>query len=313
MSDALAGRVAVITGAAGGLGEQYARLFAAEGARLVLADRGPGHTEAAHDALAALVDELTGAGVEATAHRGDVGDEESADALIALALEQFGALDVVVNNAGNWYDGPLEQTPAQAWDSIMHVHLRGHFLTLRAAARHWTQLHRQGTPVAASVINTTSRSALNSIVGHSTYAAAKGGIIALTHVAAEELAPYGVRVNCVAPAGRTGMTLGIAELAGAMTAPVDAEEFDEWDPANAAPLIAYLATKDCPLTGEILFARGGTVQRYERWRPGRLLDKRARWTVAELADLVPGLIPDPEPNVAPRGPAAGDAQTSVAS
>ncbi|MFD4351160.1 SDR family NAD(P)-dependent oxidoreductase [Nocardia sp. NPDC058518] len=290
MSESLAGRVAVITGAAGGLGREYARLFAAEGARLVLADHGTSGTTPGDDPLAGLVGELRGAGAEVAAYLGDIGAEESADALVAVALERFGALDVLVNNAGNWYEGPIAQTPLGAWDSIMHVHLRGHFLTLRAAARHWMSVHESGQPAMACVINTTSRSALNAIAGHSVYAAAKGGIIALTHVAADELAPYGVRVNCVAPAGRTGMTLGITALADAIRVPCGAEIFDEWDPANVAPLIAYLATRDCPLTGEILFARGGTVQRYERWLPGRMIDKPARWTVAELAELVPLLV-----------------------
>jgi NAD(P)-dependent dehydrogenase (short-subunit alcohol dehydrogenase family) len=295
MGEALAGRVSVITGAAGGLGREYARLFAAEGARLVLADRpapvtGPG----GGDLLAELVDELRDSGAEVTAHRGDVGTEESADALIAAALQRYGALDVIVNNAGNWYDGPIEQTTAAAWDSIMHTHLRGHFLTLRAAARYWTDQHRAGRPVAASVINTTSRSALNAVTGHSVYAAAKGGIISLSCVAANELAPYGVRVNCVAPAGRTGMTLGISTLAGTVQAPEDLDAFDEWDPANVAPLVAYLATADCPLTGEVLFSRGGTVQRYAPWTPGRLVEAPRRWTIAELADLVPRLVTEPE-------------------
>lgn len=260
----------------------------------MLADRVANDSNAGGDPLEELVDELRRAGADVTAVRGDVGAEESANALVETALARFGALDVLVNNAGNWYDGPIEATPVGAWDSIMHVHLRGHFLSLRAAARHWTNMHTSGQPVAARVINTTSRSTLNAVVGHSVYAAAKGGIIALTQVAAKELAPYGVRVNCVAPAGRTGMTLGIAALSDAVQAPLETDVFDEWDPANVAPLVAYLATEDCPLTGEILFARGGTVQRYERSLPGRMIEKRERWSVTELAKLVPRLVPDTE-------------------
>jgi NAD(P)-dependent dehydrogenase (short-subunit alcohol dehydrogenase family) len=285
--EVLAGRVAVITGAAGGLGAEYARLFATEGARLVLADR-PGSRDE-HGALEELADDLRRDGAEVVCHRGDVGEEESADAAVALAVTHFGTLDVLVNHAGNWFEGPIVDTPVEALDSILHVHLRGHFLMLRSAARHWAGQHRSGRSVRASVINTTSRSALNGIVGHAVYGAAKGGVIALTHVAAAELAAYGVRVNCVAPAGRTGMTLGIAALADAVRAPADTDTFDEWDPAHVAPLVAYLATRECPLTGEILFSRGGTIQRYERSRPGRSLDKQSRWSVDELATLLPDL------------------------
>jgi len=292
LSSLLEGRVAVITGASGGLGREYARLFAAEGARLVLADRKPG-AEASRgaDPLSDLVDEFAAAGADVVAYRGDIGAESVGDDLVSLSRERFGALDVLVNNAGNWCDGLLEESSLQSWDSIMHVHLRGHFLTLKAAARYWADVHKAGRPVNASVVNTASRSALNAIAGHSVYAAAKGGIIALTHVAAKELAAYGVRVNCVAPAARTGMTLGITALAETVQAPADPDAFDEWDPANVAPLVAYLATKDCPVTGEILFARGGTVQRYAPWEPGPAIEKHGRWTVSELAERVPSLLP----------------------
>jgi NAD(P)-dependent dehydrogenase (short-subunit alcohol dehydrogenase family) len=289
---ALGGRVAIITGASGGLGREYARLFAAEGARLVLADRELGaQAPGAADPLSELADELAAGGTDVVTCRGDIGAESAGDHLIALSRERFGELDVLVNNAGNWYDGRLEESPLESWDSIMHVHLRGHFLTLKAAARYWADAHEAGRPVAASVVNTASRSALNAIAGHSVYAAAKGGIIALTHVAAKELARYGVRVNCIAPAARTGMTLGITALTETVRAPANPCAFDEWDPANVAPLVAYLATRDCPVTGEILFARGGTVQRYAPWEPGPAIQKQGRWTVAELAERVPGLVP----------------------
>lgn len=300
MSRALEGRVAVITGAGGGLGRGYARLFAVEGARLVLADRQLGPAAGNNDdALSDLVDELAAAGTDAVAYRGDISADACGDDLVSVAVGRFGTLDVLVNNAGNWYDGPLEEVTLASWDSIMQVHLRGHFLTLRAVARHWVGAHRAGRHAGASVINTASRSALNAIAGHSAYAAAKGGIIALTHVAAKELAPYGVRVNCIAPAARTGMTLGIEALAGTMRTPTNPDDFDEWDPENVAPLVAYLATENCPLTGEILFARGATVQRYEPWRPGAAIEKHGRWTVAELAERVPGLLPS-DPGKEPR-------------
>lgn len=292
MGNSLEGRVAVITGASGGLGREYARLFAAEGARLVLADRDlPAQEPGSVDPLSELADEVAACGTDVVAYRGDIGAESAGDQLVSLSRERFGTLDVLVNNAGNWYDGLLPESPLESWDSIMHVHLRGHFLTLKAAALYWVDAHESGRQVNAAVVNTTSRSALHAIAGHSVYAAAKGGIIALTHVAAKELAPYGVRVNCIAPAARTGMTLGIAALAETVQAPTGPDAFDEWDPANVAPLVAYLATRDCPVTGEILFARGGTVQRYASWEPGAAIEKHGRWTISELAERVPGLLP----------------------
>lgn len=293
MRDVLAGRVALITGAAGGLGAEYARSFAHEGARLVLTDRTESSKGESSDALGALVAELRSLGAEVVGHQGDVGTEECANSVVSLAVERFGALDVVVNNAGNWHEGKIEDTSVESFDSIVQTHLRGHFLTLRAAARHWASEHRRGRPVAASVINTTSRSALHGIIGHSAYAAAKGGIIALTHVAANELKPYGVRVNCVAPAGRTGMTLAIAALADEIRRTTGTDSFDEWDPVNVAPLVTYLATRNCQISGEILFARGGTVQRYEWAHPAETISRPSRWTVADLAVLLPKMLSGP--------------------
>jgi len=278
----LGGRVVIITGAAGGLGRAYAALFAREGAHLVLNDRGPGLDE--------LVREIEGRGGHAVAHYGDVGDEVTADQLVELAVDAFGSLDVVVNNAGNFAEAPLVETSVEDWDALTRVHLRGHFLLTRAVARHWKAAWEAGADVRAAVVNTTSRSAINAIGGHSAYGAAKAGVVTLSLIAAKELAPYGVRVNCVAPAARTPMLLRVRAMAEQLATPVDADSFDSWAPANVAPLVAYLATRDCPLTGQVLFCRGGMVQPYHPWGLGAALERDRPWEIAELAEELPRSI-----------------------
>jgi len=280
----LDGRVIVITGAAGGLGRAYATLFAQEGAKIVANDI------ADATGLEQLVHEIREVGGEIVPHGGDISDERDADELLTRSLDTFGRVDVLVNNAGTFREGSILDSSAEDWDAQMRVHLRGHFLATRAAGWHWRARRRNGGAVHASVVNTTSRSALNAIEGHAVYGAAKAGIITFTLIAAKELAEYGVRVNCVAPFARTAMTSGITTLAGSMPRPPDG--FDRFDPANVAPLVGYLATRDCPLSGQVLFCHGGTVQRYEPWRAGPILANDTAWTIDDLAGRVPRLGED---------------------
>jgi NAD(P)-dependent dehydrogenase (short-subunit alcohol dehydrogenase family) len=274
----LHGRTVVITGAAGGLGRAYTLLLAREGARIVANDV-PG----ARESLDQLADEAKGLDGEIVTQVGDVADEGSAQDAVARALDSFGGLDVLVNNAGTFREGPILDTSAEDWDAQMRVHLRGHFLMTRAAGRHWRSVRRAGGDVDGSVINTTSRSALNAIEGHGSYASAKAGVITFTAIAAKEFAPLGVRVNCVAPFARTTMTKGISTLADSMPGPGTPDAFDPFAPTNVAPLVAYLATRDCPISGQVLFCHGGVVQRYRPWSAGEMLDKDTAWTVDELA------------------------------
>lgn len=288
----LNGRVAIITGAGRGLGREYATLFAREGAKVVVNDFGGtvdgsgGQNSAAEE----VVREIRAAGGEAIANGADVASEEDVNALMDQTLQAFGRLDVLVNNAGILRDRMLVNMSSDDWDLVARVHLRGHFLPSRAAAAHWRARAKKGEEVRAAIINTTSRSGLNANPGQANYGAAKSGIATFSIIAAKELERYGVRVNCIAPGARTRLTATTPRLVEAMAPPESKEDFDEWNPANVAPLVAYLATEGCTITGEVFYSRGGLVQRYVPWTPGESLEKQgASWTIEELAELLPGL------------------------
>jgi NAD(P)-dependent dehydrogenase (short-subunit alcohol dehydrogenase family) len=274
---ALEGRVAIITGAARGLGREHALLFAAEGAKVVVNDVG--------DAAEAVVAEITSGGGEAVASAHDITSWEDGQALVALAVRELGRLDVLVNNAGILRDRMLVSMSEAEWDDIMAVHLKGHFIPTRFAAAHWREEAKAGRPVQASIIHTSSTSGLLGNPGQTNYGAAKAGIGAFSIICAQELARYGVRSNCIAPAARTRLTEGTPGLGEMVAAP--AEGFDVWDPANVAPLVAYLATADCPLTGRTFFAQGGTVRLLEPWHMGARIERDDRWTIEALAQELP--------------------------
>ena len=205
---ALDGRVAVITGAGRGIGREHALLFAAEGAKVVVNDLGGSVDGSGDDRSAAeqVVAEIEAAGGQAVANDDDVADWEGGKRLIEAAIETFGDLHVLVNNAGILRDRVLINMTEQEWDSVIHVHLKGHFVPTRHAAAYWREQTKAGQPVHAAVVNTSSTSGLLGNPGQTNYGAAKAGIAAFTVIAAEELARYGVRVNAIAPAARTRMT-----------------------------------------------------------------------------------------------------------
>ncbi|HVX21860.1 MAG TPA: SDR family oxidoreductase [Acidimicrobiales bacterium] len=280
---ALDGRVAVITGAGRGIGREHALLFAAEGAKVVVNDLGGAVDGSGGDATAAeqVVAEITAAGGQAVANGDDVADWDGGKRLIDAAVDAFGDVHVLVNNAGILRDRVLVNMTEEDWDSVIHVHLKGHFVPTRHAAAYWRQKSKAGEEVKASVINTSSTSGLLGNPGQSNYGAAKAGIAAFTVIAAQELGRYGIRVNAVAPAARTRMTESTPGLADIVRAP--GEGFDIWDPANVSPLVAYLATAGCPATGRVFFVQGGTVQNFQNWTMTESIDRPGRWTVAELA------------------------------
>ena len=281
---ALDGRIAIITGAGRGIGREYALLFAAEGAKVVVNDLGGTLDGSGDDVSAAqqVVDEITAAGGEAVANHDDVTDWEGGKRLIDTALETYGDLHVLVNNAGILRDRVLVNMTEQEWDAVIHVHLKGHFVPTRHAAAHWREQTKAGKEVKASVINTSSTSGLIGNPGQTNYGAAKAGIAAFTTIAATELARYGVRVNALAPNARTRMTVETPGLADIVAAPEDAGTFDAWDPANIAPLVAYLGTEACPATGKVYFILGGQIRLFQPWTLTDTLEKDDRWTVAEL-------------------------------
>ena len=281
---ALEGRVAIITGAGRGIGREHALLFAAEGAKVVVNDLGGAPDGSGVDTSSAqqVVDEITAAGGDAVANADDITDWDGGKRLIETAVEAFGNLDVLVNNAGILRDRVLVNMSEDEWDSVIKVHLKGHFVPLRHAAAYWRQQTKDGLEVKASVINTSSTSGLLGNPGQTNYGTAKAGIGALTIIAAEELGRYGIRVNAIAPAARTRLTEQTPGLSELVQAPADASTFDSWDPANVSPLVAYLATRDAPTTGQVYLVQGGQIRRFQPWTMTDTLEKNDRWTVAEL-------------------------------
>ena len=289
---ALDGRVAVITGAGRGIGREHALLFAAEGASVVVNDLGGAMDGTGDDRSPAqqVVDEIKGMGRQAVANADNVADWEGAKRMIDAAIEAFGDLHVLVNNAGILRDRVIINMSEGEWDAVIAVHLKGHFAPLHHAAVYWREQTKAGKTVKASVINTSSTSGLNSNPGQANYGAAKSGIATLTEIAAKELARYGVHVNAIAPAARTRLTESTPGLGDIVAAPSEPGKFDIWDPANISPLVAWLATEDCPATGKVFFVQGGRVALFQPWTMTDEIDKDDRWTVSELAVRMEKLV-----------------------
>ncbi|MBA4866325.1 SDR family oxidoreductase [Streptomyces sp. PSKA54] len=289
------GRVVVVTGAGRGLGRAHALAFAAEGAQVVVNDLGVGldGTGGAAGPAQQVVDEIRALGGEAVAHGGDIATAEGAASLIATALDTFGRLDTLVNNAGFLRDRMLVNLDEDDWDAVMRVHLKGHFLPLKHAAAHWRAEAKDGRTPEARVINTSSGAGLLGSVGQGNYSAAKAGIIALTLVAAAEMGRYGVHVNAIAPAARTRMTE--QTFADTMSAP-EVGAFDAMAPENVSPLVVWLGSAaSAGVTGRVFEAEGGRITVMEGWRPGPTVDKGARWTPAEAGETALKLLADSEP------------------
>ncbi|MEV4331932.1 SDR family oxidoreductase [Streptomyces sp. NPDC049597] len=276
------GRVAVVTGAGRGLGRAHALAFAAEGAKVVVNDLGVGLDGTGGTGprpAQQVVDEIRALGGEAVAHGGDITTADGAASLVAAALDAFGRLDTLVNNAGFLRDRMLVNLDEDDWDAVMRVHLKGHFLPLKHAAAHWRAEAKAGRTPEARVINTSSGAGLLGSVGQGNYAAAKAGIIGLTLVAAAEMSRYGVQVNAIAPAARTRMTEWT--FADTMAAPEEGG-FDAMAPQNVSPLVVWLGSGACAgVSGRVFEVEAGRITVMEGWRPGPTADKGARWTPAE--------------------------------
>jgi NAD(P)-dependent dehydrogenase (short-subunit alcohol dehydrogenase family) len=278
----LDGRVAIVTGAGRGIGREHARLFAVEGAKVVVNDLDPAPAEE-------VVAEIRAAGGEAVANSDDITTWAGGGAIVEAAVSAFGDLHVLVNNAGILRDRMLVSMSEQEWDDVVASHLKGHFAPTRFAAAYWRERSKQGHQVRASVVNTSSTSGLLGNPGQSNYGAAKAGIAAFTVILAQELHRYGVRVNALAPAARTRLTEATPGLGDVVQPPADANAFDVWDPANIAPLAAYLATADAPESGKVFYVQGGVVRVMEGWTMGATIEQPVRWSVAELAAEMPKL------------------------
>lgn len=293
-----AGRVVIVTGAGRGLGRAHARAYAAEGARVVVNDLGVGldGSGASGGPAQEVVEEIRAAGGAAVAHDGDIATCEGAALLVRTALETYGRLDTLVNNAGFLRDRMLVNLDEDAWDAVVRVHLKGHFLPLKYAAAHWRAEAKQGRPPHACVVNTSSGAGLLGSVGQGNYSAAKAGILGLTLVAAAELAAYGVRVNAIAPAARTRMTE--RTFADTMAPPRGGGDdgFDAMAPENVSPLVVWLGSASSRgVTGRVFEAEAGRITVMEGWRPGPTADKGARWSAAEAGETALKLLSGAEP------------------
>jgi NAD(P)-dependent dehydrogenase (short-subunit alcohol dehydrogenase family) len=284
----LEGRVAIVTGAGRGIGRAHALELASQGAKVVVNDLGTSGagegsaSEPAHSVVA----EIEALGGEAVANGADVADFEQAEAMVRQAIDTFGGLDVLVNNAGFVRDRMLVNTSEEEWDAVIRVHLKGHFAPLRHAGAWWRSEAKAGRQRAARVINTSSGAGLQGSVGQTTYSAAKAGIAGMTLVAAAELGRYGVNVNAIAPVARTRMTEGAFDTSSMP------------DPADNSPIVAWLASADCDVTGRVIEIEGGQICLEEGWRHGPREDLGRRWEAAEVGDAVRRLVgqaatPDP--------------------
>jgi NAD(P)-dependent dehydrogenase (short-subunit alcohol dehydrogenase family) len=243
-----------------------------------------------------VVKEIEALGGRAVASTDDIATDAGAAALVGTAVETFGRLDTLVNNAGFLRDRMLVNLSEDEWDAVMRVHLKGHFLPLKHAGRYWRAESKAGRPVDGRVINTSSGAGLLGSVGQGNYSAAKAGIVGLTLVASAELGRYGVNVNAIAPAARTRMTEEV--FAQTMAAPAEGE-FDAMAPENVSPLVVWLGSAQSKgVTGRVFEAEGGKICVMDAFRHGPTADKGARWDPAEVGDVVAGLLaeaPAPEP------------------
>ncbi len=274
-------RCVIVTGAGGGLGKAYALALAAEGAAVVVND-------IRADAAQAVVDEIASTGGRALANADDITSLAGARQIVDAALAAFGEVHAVVNNAGIVRDRMFLKLSEDDWDAVMRVHLRGHFCLASVLANRWRDLAKDGVQVHGRIINTSSGAGLLGSVGQTNYSAAKGGIASMTLVQAAELRRYGITVNALAPAARTGMT---EEVFADMMKKPDGEAFDFFDPANVAPLVVWLcseASGEC--TGQVFEVQGGQLSIATGWKTGPVKDKGARWEPAELTAVVQELI-----------------------
>jgi len=274
-------RTIIVTGSGSGLGREYALALAAEGANVAVND-------IRLDAAEAVVKEIEAAGGKAVAAIGDITSMAGADAIIAAAVARFGNVHGVVNNAGVVRDKMFATMSEEDWDTVVRVHLKGHFCIANKLVQRWRDQVKAGDKPQGRIVNTSSGAGLQGNIGQSNYSAAKAGIAALTLVQAAELGRYGVTANALAPAARTGMTEG--PFGAMMKAPADGS-FDHYHPGNVAPLVVYLcSTLSADVSGKVFEVEGGKVSIANGWKTGTVQNKGARWAPAELHTAIAGLI-----------------------
>jgi NAD(P)-dependent dehydrogenase (short-subunit alcohol dehydrogenase family) len=288
---ALDGRVAIITGAGRGLGREHALLFAAEGAKIVVNDLGGANDGSGSDMTPAqqTVSDIKAMGGEAIVNTDNVADWDGSKRMIDSAIEAFGDLDILVNNAGILRDRVLVNMSEAEWDAVIQVHLKGHFAPTHHAAAYWREQAKAGITKPRNLVHTSSTSGLFSNPGQANYGAAKSGIATFSQICAKELSRYNVKSNAIAPAARTRLTMATPGLEDVMAAKDG--KFDEWDPANVSPLVAYLASDLCEFSGETFYVQGGQVTRVATWAMAEEIKQDDRWTVSALATAISALAP----------------------
>ena len=283
MTGILEGRVAIITGAGGGLGAAHARVMAAEGSAVIVNDIN-------RDAAQSVVNDIVAAGGRAETNHSDITDYNDSLNAVKQALDAFGRLDIVVNNAGNNRDRMFASMTEDDWDAVMAVHLKGHFCISSHAVHYWRGESKEGRAVDARIINTTSNAGLQGSIGQSNYAAAKAGIAALTLNQAAELARYGVTANAICPVARTGMTTAVPEMAQRMKKPADGS-FDHYAPENVSSVVAWLCSAEGgKVSGRVIEAEGGRICICDGWRTTEGVDRGDRWAPAEIGSAMDELL-----------------------
>jgi len=282
------GRVVVVTGAGRGIGRAHALAFAAEGAHVVVNDIGAALDGAGADTTPAedVVAEIEVGGGVAVVNTDDVSDWDGARRLLETAFDTFGALDTLVCNAGIVRDRMIVNMSVDEWDAVMRVHLRGMFCPVRLAVDYWRGEHKAGRPRAARIVTTSSGAGLFGSVSQANYSTAKAGIAAFTIVAAAELGRYGILANTIVPSARSRMTQdAFPEM---MARPESG--FDRMDPANVAPLVVWLGSEWCDVTGRAFEVQGGELSVADGWQHGAVIDKGSRWEPAEIGAAVHDLL-----------------------
>jgi NAD(P)-dependent dehydrogenase (short-subunit alcohol dehydrogenase family) len=288
MSGLCDGRVVVVTGAGGGIGRSHALLFAKEGAKVVVNDLGGSRDGSGVSAGPAqsVVDEIKAAGGEAVAHTEDISSWDGAKSLIQLAIDTFGTIDVVVNNAGILRDRMMVNMTESEWDAVIKVHLKGTFGPAHFAAEYWRDKSKAGEQVDGRIINTTSPSGIFGNIGQANYGAAKAGIAAFTIITSQELGRYGVTVNAIAPTALTRMTEDLGMMSG-----LTEEQKDALGPDSISPLVVWLGSKESAgVTGRVFGIFGPKISVAEGWIYGPEHDSGTILSPGELGEVIPGLV-----------------------
>jgi NAD(P)-dependent dehydrogenase (short-subunit alcohol dehydrogenase family) len=286
MAGLLEGKVAIITGAGRGIGREEALLLAAHGAKVVVNDLGAHFDGTGTDTSPAqqVVDEIKQAGGQAVTNGESVTDFKAAKRIVECAIDTFGQLNIVVNNAGILRDRMIFNMAEEDWDSVLAVHLKGTFNMSRHACEYWREEHKKGNVLNGRIINTSSDAGLLGNVGQTNYGAAKAAVALMAITMDREMSKYGVTCNAIAPLARTRLTTDATPSTAAMMgAPVAEGEFDVFNPRNIAPLVTWLASDDAgSVHGEVFRVGGGTVWLMQGWRSVGQLKQRGTWEPADL-------------------------------